>query len=372
MKSVADISFVPGTPVLVRASLNVPLEGGMVTSSYRLRAAIPTILFLKEKGAKVIVCGHIGRSPTDTLAPIVEVLKEFIPKILFASSLNRISVPEQIRSMNPGDVLVLENLRKDMRETGNDVSYAEQLASYADFFVQDSFDACHRNHTSIVGVPKILPSYAGLSLMREIEHLSKARNPKSPSLAIFGGAKFATKIPTLKVLLPVYDTVFVGGAILHDIMYAKGFEIGKSLSSRSVDGVKEIINHPHLLLPIDVVANSGDGKRVCGIKEVQSHETIVDAGPETILFLEKKVSGAKTVLWNGPLGNYEQGFDAGDKSIIKSLARTKTFSVVGGGDTVASIEDMNLEDKISFISTGGGAMLQFLAEGTLPGIEALG
>jgi phosphoglycerate kinase len=301
-----------------------------------------------------------------------EFLSHYLKNLSFVPQVTGVSVYEKVKALEPGGVLLLENLRRDAGEMNNDPAFAKTLASYADYFVQDAFDVCHRMHTSLVGVPKILPSYAGLLLEREVEHLTKALSPVSPSLVIFGGAKFATKIPALHALLPLYDRVFVGGAVLHDLLLARGYEIGKSLSSHNKDAFQEMKDNPKIVIPEDVVVVGHEGRAVRKVDEVLKDDVILDAGPRTLLTLSKDVLAAKAVLWNGPLGNYERGFDAGDKTILSALVKSRAFSIVGGGDTVASIEHMDLENKLSFVSTGGGAMLEFLAKRTLPGIAALG
>jgi phosphoglycerate kinase len=370
MKYLDDLPITPGAPVLVRASLNVPIQHGAVLGSFRVRATIPTIRTLSEHGAKVIVIGHIGSKGNETLAPVASFLTHTFPKLSFVPTNTGSTVYDAVRNMDPGDIILLENLRRNRGEVHNDSTFTREL-SYADFFVQDAFDACHRSHASIIGVPKLLPSYAGLLLEQEITHLNGALSPKSLSLVIFGGAKFSTKIPALKALLPLYDRVFVGGAILHDLLLSRGFCIGKSLTSGNIDAVSDVKDNQKILIPRDVVVIGKDGKAVRTLENIEDDDIILDAGPETLTMLEQEIMNAKTVLWNGPLGNYERGFDEGDKAIIRALAKSNTCSIVGGGDTVASIEDMNLEQAISFISTGGGAMLEFLAKRTLPGINAL-
>ncbi|MFA7310016.1 MAG: phosphoglycerate kinase, partial [Candidatus Paceibacterota bacterium] len=250
------------------------------------------------------------------------------------------------------------------------------LADLADVFVEDSFDVCHRAHASVVGVPEFLPSYAGLLVEEEVNELSKALFPKGPSLAIIGGAKFSTKEPVLKKLLVSYDRVYVGGALANDFAEAQGFPVGKSLVSRADRAeLKMLIANRKLALPLDYVValHGGDARagRVADPRDVAADEAILDNGPKSIAMLSERAQKAKTILWNGPLGNYENGFTEGTESLARAIAASSAHSIVGGGDTVAAIEKLGVSSRFSFISTGGGAMLDFLAKGTLPGIEPL-
>lgn len=371
MKKLNDLPAGFGTPVLVRASLNVPIERGAVRSSYRLRRAVPTIQTLVARGAKVIVIGHIGEDPLETLAPVAKTLAQYVERLTFFPGLPGPALRDAVRAMEPGDVLVVENLRKHPGEKGNDPAFARELASCADYFVQDAFDACHRYHASIVTLPSLLPSFAGISLAAELEALARAARPSSPSLAIMGGAKFSTKHPLIRKLLAEYDEVFVGGAVLHDVMLARGYEIGRSFAAHDPASVKDFAEHPKLRLPEDVMVATGSGRAARPLSGVLATDTIYDAGPEAVAALSSRVIYARSVLWNGPLGNYEKGFHQGDQAVLRALAQSHAWSVIGGGDTVASVEALHLEEKVGFISVGGGAMLQYLADGTLPGVRAL-
>ncbi len=373
MKSVRDIPTLENVPVLVRAALNVPIADGKVAGSFRLRRAVPTIEYLAKRHARVVLIGHIGEQGTETLAPVYEAMKEYFPRIRFCSVSTGPEAREAVRSLPSGEVLMLENLRRHRGEKMNDEAFARELAQLADVFVEDSFDVCHRQHASVVGVPAFLPSYAGLLVEEEVRELSRALKPKSPSLAIIGGAKFATKEPVLKRLLALYSTVFVGGALANDLMKAKGFPVGQSLVSLREDtSVDEIVRHKKLLLPIDyTVSENEEGRRISDQNSVLDSESIMDDGPETIALLGRHAQKAKTILWNGPLGNYEHGYTEGTEGLARALAQSKAHTIVGGGDTVAAIEHLGLNDRFSFISTGGGAMLEYLSAGTLPGLEVL-
>lgn len=377
MRSVRDIPVLAGIPVLVRAALNVPIAGGKVADPFRLMRALPTIRYLQEKGARVILAGHLGDKGTESMRPVFEALGEYLKHMYFCDVSTGTGARNAAHALNDGEILLLENLRRETGEKKNDSAFAHELAALADVFVQDSFDVLHREHASVVGVPHLLPAYAGLLVEEEVRELSKALFPSTPSLAIVGGAKFQTKEPVLEKLLTAYDAVFVGGALANDFMRAGAHPVGKSLvSGADIAHMQKLLSNRKLLLPKDyVVAPAGGTRsegRICGIDAVEAGEAILDNGPETVAMLGTLAAHAKTVLWNGPLGNYENGFVEGTEGLATVIARSGAHSIVGGGDTVAAIESLKLSSRFSFISTGGGAMLDFLAKGTLPGIEALG
>lgn len=376
MRTLHDIPRLENVSVLVRAALNVPIEGGRVVNTFRLRSALATIEFLRVHHARVILIGHLGDKGTESLRPVYEALTELVPGITFCESAIGAAARSAVRAMVPGDVLLLENLRRHTGEKENDPAFAAELASLADVFVNDSFDVCHRAHASVVGIPTLLPSYAGFQVEREVQELSKALRPKHPALAIIGGAKFSTKEPVLIALLKQYDHVFVGGALANDFMQALGKPVGSSLvSGADHAAIDAILGNKKLRLPIDyVVAPMGSERsegHLSGVTVVSENEAILDNGPKTIELLGGLVKKAKTILWNGPLGNYEKGFTEATEALAVLIAQSNAHSIVGGGDTIAAIEKLGLDEHISFISTGGGAMLDFLSDGTLPGIDAL-
>ena len=358
MKTIRDIPILENIPVLVRTAMNVPIENGEVANDYRLRRAIPTIRFLAERNARVVLVSHIGEQGTETLAPVAKALGKLVPRVQFFGETVGPRARQAVRDLSPGHVLVLENLRRDRGEKMNDPAFARELAALADVFVQDSFDTCHRAHASIIGVPKLLPSYAGLQLEEEVRELREARAPKSPSLAVIGGAKFSTKEAVLTTLLKTYDKVFVGGALADDFLKAAGKDVGKSLVSSAADqgAIRKLLKDPKLVLPVDSVLDQG---------------AIVDHGTGTSALLARLAGEARTILWNGPLGKCEDGFSAGTAAFARAVASSRARSVLGGGDTVAAVEKLGLLPKFSFVSTGGGAMLDFLADGSLIGITAL-
>lgn len=381
MRGVRDIPLLKNIPVLVRASLNVPVAAGAVTNDYRLRRALPTLRYLTERGARVVLISHSGEQGTETLEPIVRALGKLIPNVSFSHETAGSNVRALIRDLSPGSILVLENLRRDRREKENDRAFARELAALADVFVQDSFDTCHRSHASIIGIPEFLPSYAGLLLEDEIRELARALSPAHPAFAVIGGAKFSTKEPVLTELLARYDQVFAGGALANDFLKAAGRGVGKSLvSTADLSHITPLLTNQKLLLPIDsIVVDAGDAitsharekAHTASLDQVGLHDMILDHGPGTSTLLANSARAAKTILWNGPLGKYEDGFVDATDAFAKAVAASKAFSIVGGGDTIAAIEKLGLLSQFSFVSTGGGAMLDFLAKGTLPGITAL-
>ncbi len=363
--------------MLLRTSLNAPIENGKVANAFRLKSALPTIEHLRARHARVVLISHISGKGTETLFPMYEAMKQWIPDLVFCPVSTGSEARAAVRGLLPGGVLMLENLRRDKGEEKNDPEFAKELASLADIFVQDSFDVCHREHASVVGVPSLLPSYAGLTLEQEVTELSKALKPKHPAVAIIGGAKFSTKEPVLVKLLKTYDHVFVGGALANDFLKAKGYSVGTSLvSEEGQDHIKMLLKDKSLVVPIDVIAAPLKGTREQGraamADEVRADEAVLDAGPHTAAALVDLVNKSKTLLWNGPLGLFEHGFIDGTRAVARAASGAKTHSILGGGDTIAAVEQLGLASDFSFISTGGGAMLDFLAYGTLPGIKALG
>lgn len=371
-KTLSDLPDVRGKRVLVRSELNVPIEDGVVTDTYRIEKAAPTIQELSSRGAKVIVVAHIGRDPATSLAPVAEAFKRFVPAAAFVSDLTGDAAKQAIEALPEGGVLLLENVRSNEGEKKNDPEFGRALSSLADIYVDDAFGATHREHASIVGVPQHLPAYAGLLLARELEEMQKGLEPESPSLFILGGAKFATKEPLLEAALPRYDHIFVGGALANDFLKAEGFVVGKSLvSEEGLEKVQELLATGKILLPADVVVEGPDGVHTKASDAVGPEDKIVDVGPESVTELGTRIAHANTIVWNGPLGLFEDGHTNSTKSVAQLVADVQGHSLIGGGDTVAAIRELGLEDKFNFLSTGGGAMLDYLVDGVLPGVEAL-
>lgn len=376
MRSVRDIKVLENVPVLVRTS--------QAMNEVRLQGALLTINYLRERHARVILGTHVsGESTagarakgTGSAMPMYEALRRHIPDIAWCPVAVGPEAREAVRKLLPGQVLLLENLRRNPGEEKNDPEFSKELAMLADVFVQDSFDTCHREHASIIGVPGLLPSYAGLTLEKEVRELTKALKPAHPALAVIAGAKFSTKEPVLKKLLKTYDHVFVGGALANDFLKAKGYSVGASLvSNEGQDHIKELLKDKRLIVPVDVIAAPPKSMREAGraamAGDVAENEAILDVGPHTAAALVDLVNKSKTVLWNGPLGLFEQGFADATVTLARAILNSRAYSVMGGGDTIEVAEKLRVLDEFSFVSTGGGAMLDFLAYGTLPGIKAL-
>lgn len=365
-----DASDFNGKKVIVRASLDVPVEHGVVTNEFRIEKALPTIHYLSERGAEVIVLTHVGRDPKNTTEPIFHALKKYL-SVSHIEAVIGDGVHARIEALNVGEVLLLGNLRAYKEEEENDVEFARTLASYADYYVNDAFAVSHRAHASIVGIPTYLQGFVGLTFVEEYENLSRALEPEHPAVFILGGAKFETKVPLIERYAESYDSVILGGALANDFLKGRGFEVGKSLVSPVDLSESPLIYRDNICVPVDVVAKGERGDNTVSVSAVAPDESILDIGPESVNIIAPYIEDAKTILWNGPLGYYEGGYDAATKACAKLIAESDAFSIVGGGDTVAAIESLGLSDKFGFLSTAGGAMLEFLEKGTLPGIEVL-
>jgi phosphoglycerate kinase len=370
LPSIADVADIEGKFVFLRTSLNVPIKDGKVSNDFRIIQSLPTIELLIERGAKVILCSHLGRDADESIAPVVEVLQKHI-SVVFSSEVTGPISTQRRDELQNGQVLLLENVRRDAREIENDPVFAQELASLADIYVNDDFAASHREHASLHAICKLLPAYAGLNCTHEYEELSKVMTPASPSLFILGGAKFETKMPLVEKYLDIYDLVCIGGALVNDFLKAKGYEVGTSLvSDMSLEG-SYLLDHPKIVLPVDVVAVKDGVRRIADVTDVHPDESILDAGPKTIELLAPYIENAKTILWNGPLGNYENGYQDQTIACAKRIAEATAYTVVGGGDTVAAIEALQFGKQYDFLSTAGGAMLTFLELGSLPALDAL-
>ena len=377
MKGIKKIPHLTNTTVLVRAALNAPVENGKVTNTFRLRQSLPTIEFLQKQGAKVVLIGHLGDKGTESLRPVFDALQTMLPRLEFCPVPLGKETREAVSALKSGDILMLENLRWMKGEKDNSPAFAHELASLGDIFVQDSFDVCHRPHASVVGIPKYLPSYAGFLVEEEVKQLTKALKPKHPALAIIGGAKFFTKEPVLHALLKNYNHVFVGGALANDLLKAEGLNVADSFVSNSPLGpMRALAHNSRILLPTDARVAAPEAmqseSKIVEVQQVPEHTAMLDVGPATIEMLAPYIKKAKTILWNGPLGRYEHGYTSGTHDLARIVQSSNAYSVLGGGDTVAALDGLGLTKKFSFVSTGGGAMLDFLVSGTLPGLKALG
>lgn len=375
MKSIDEIAAneLAGKYVLVRSDFNMPLgDKGEVAEPFRLERGWKTIQYLVERGARVIIISHIGREPTETLAPVAEALKKFAPAVYIPDLLGTAAVQAR-DSMKPGDILLLENLRRDPREVGNDSDFARELAALADIYVDDAFAAAHRAHASIVGIPAYLPSYAGLLMRDEVRELTSALSPEAPSFAILGGAKFETKAPLVKMLLASYDHVFIAGALANDVLKARGFPVGRSLISKELPD-ESVLSHPHFVAPTDVTVENAEGQVSVKVPaDVQPEDKIVDIGPDSVAAIAPLITSARFILWNGPTGLYEGGYTHWTHAIGELIAESGAKKIIGGGDTIAALDESGIpKERLGFLSTGGGAMLEFLMKGGhLPGIDAL-
>ena len=358
-----------GTRVLVRASLNAPVADGKVVGTFRLRETARTIRFLKERGARITVIGHFGREGK-SLAPVHRALNEILP-ISFVPKLTGEEPYQARKQLQPGDAVLLENTRTDPREETVDILFIEELAAQTDLFVFDDFSAAHRSHASTTGLIRYLKSYAGIRFYEEITAFRRiTERLVTPAIAVVAGAKCATKLPLLVALAQKYDTVFVGGVIANTLLKLRGHAVG--ISGTEEVSVPEILRTgTNIILPCDVLAVKGNEKaRVVPVEEIKPDDRIVDVGDRTISAILRRLEDAKTVMWNGPLGWYEKGFSGRTKELVNGIGKTQAYSFVGGGDTAAMLERYGMLGIPQFVSTGGGSLLTYFAEGTLPVIDA--
>ncbi len=387
-RSVRDLD-VRDKRVLVRVDFNVPLEGARIVDDTRIRAAVPTIKALQERGARVILASHLGRPDGKLveelrLAPVSKRLEELLggPVVMASDSVGP-EVERAVKALQPGSVLLLENLRFHAEEEQNDPAFAKQLAGLADVYVNDAFGTAHRAHASTEGVARHLPSAAGLLMQKEIEVMGKALlRPDRPFVAVVGGKKVSDKIGVLNNLIQRADKILIGGAMANTFLKAHGLEIGKSyFEEEAVEVASTLLKEAKasgktFLLPRDaVVATAIDEKalhHVVPVTGIPPLQMVVDIGPETVQQYKKELAGARTVIWNGPMGVTEiEAFARGTHEIARALGDLDGTTIVGGGDSVAALEEAGLTDRITHISTGGGASLEFLEGRDLPGIAAL-
>ncbi|MGQ9548077.1 MAG: phosphoglycerate kinase [Roseiflexus sp.] len=389
-KTIRDIDW-SGKRALVRVDFNVPLENGQITDDTRIRAALPTIRYLLEHGAAVILMSHLGRPKNKVvesmrLAPVVARLAELLPEAKAIKGTQATTGPvaeAAAQDLKPGEVLVLENTRFDPREEANDESMARELAKLGDVYVNDAFGSAHRAHASTEGVARFLPAVAGFLMEAELAALQGAlENPTRPFVTIIGGAKISDKIGVIENLLGKVDALLIGGGMANTFLLAQGHEMGDSLvEPDSVPVAKALLEKAasrgvRLMLPTDVViadAFSADANhRVVSVGDIPSGWRVLDIGPETVRTYTDIITAAQTVIWNGPMGVFELApFAAGTRAIAQAMANCPGMTIVGGGDSVAAVEQMGLADKIRHISTGGGASLELLEGRILPGVAAL-
>ena len=378
-----------GKRVLIRVDFNVPLKNGVVTDNTRIKAALPTVKYILEQGASLVVMSHFGRpkgqkNPDFSMAPIAKEFEKLLGQpVKLASDVIGPEVEAEVKALKPGEVLLLENVRFYKEEEGNDPEFAKTLASYGDVYCNDAFGTAHRAHASTEGVSHYLPSYAGFLIEKEVRFMAPLlENPEKPFVAIIGGSKVSSKITVLESLVRTCDTIVIGGGMAYTFLSVLGNSIGKSLFEPDyVDTAKAFLEKASekgvkVILPVD---------NVCAKEFSETAEPILvnsdnisddlmgmDIGPKTVQLIVDALKDAKSVVWNGPMGVFEfSAFAKGTEEVAKALAASNATTVVGGGDSVAAINKFGLADKISHVSTGGGASLEFLEGKTLPGIKAL-
>ncbi len=391
-KTVKDIS-VKGKKCLVRVDFNVPLKDGVITDDNRIKGALPTIKYLMEQGAKVILCSHLGRPKGEfnmkySLKPVAEELSKLLGnKVVFATDVIGESAQKAVSECKDGEVVLLENLRFHKEEEGNDKEFCRKLASFGDVFVNDAFGTAHRAHASTAGVVQygfIKDAVSGFLIDKEISVMSGAlENPKRPFVAILGGAKVSDKIGVINNLIDKVDALIVGGAMAYTFAKAQGAKIGNSLcEDDKLDLARELIEKAKkkgikFLLPVDNVAadkfDNDANTKICPADNIPDGFQGLDIGPKTIELFSETIKNAKTIIWNGPMGVFEmEKFAVGTKAVADAMSKAKdAVTIVGGGDSAAAVAQLGYEDKMTHISTGGGASLEFLEGKVLPGIDCL-
>jgi len=388
-KSVKDVE-VRGKRVLVRVDFNVPLDKqGQITDDTRIRASLPTIEYLIKEGARVILASHLGRpkgqvNPSYSLAPVAKHLSELLrQEVPLAKDCVGDGVLGAVNKLQDGQVLLLENVRFHAEEEKNDPTFAHELASLAELFVNDAFGTAHRAHASTEGVTHYIPAVAGFLMQKEVEFMGNAlERPERPFVAIIGGAKVSDKIGVIENLLGKVDALIIGGGMANTFLKAQGFNVGKSLlEAEKVTLAKQLIDKAkakgiELELPTDVVValafEANAPHRTVSVSAIQEDEMVLDIGPASAAKFEARISTARTVIWNGPMGVFEmEAFAKGTEGVAQAVAACGGITIVGGGDSVAAVEKMGVADKMTHISTGGGASLEFLEGKVLPGVAAL-
>ncbi len=389
-KTIKDFDLC-GKKVIIRCDFNVPIKGGVITDDNRIIQSLDTIKYAIEEGAKVILMSHLGRVKTEedlkknTLEPVAERLCELLEKdVIFVKDTRGIELEEAINSLNNGEVLLMENTRYEdlegKKESSNDLDLGKYWASLGDIYINDAFGTCHRSHASNVGIASNLENGIGFLVEKEVSVLSETLdNPKRPFIVILGGAKVSDKIGVIENLVTKADYILIGGGMAFTFLKAEGINIGSSLlDSDSIDFCKKILkeNPDKIILPIDVVTgleiNEETKARTCFINEMKENEIGLDIGPQTIKVFSQYINDSKTIIWNGPVGVFEiDKFASGTKELCKVIAEVKNDSIIGGGDTAAAVIKFGYQNDMKYISTGGGASLEFLEGKGLPGVDII-
>ncbi len=369
--ALTKVSDLAGKCVLLRIDVNVSLGDNNTVDpgeDWRIIKALPTISYLVNAGARVVLLGHIGRNPDETLKPVFEYLSQTLT-LGFMNWEDPQMMQDRIANMSHGSVLMIENVRQHSEEKDNMLGFLEPLIAVADCYVNDAFSVSHRKHASVHAITKVLPSYFGLQFINEVEHLSQIiENEEGQKITLLlGGAKFGTKLTLLEKFLPHINFALVGGALANVFLRERGFTIGASFADDSVD-ISHMVDNEKIILPIDCVDQEGD---LISIDSVRDEDMILDIGHETEQLFESIIDASDIVLWNGPMGKYEDGYVSGSVAMADAIARSQSLSMTGGGDTATVILEQDLADSFNFISTGGGAMLDFLVDGTLLAIEVI-
>jgi len=379
-----DLPLERGQRVLARIDFNVPLDGDRVTDDLRISTALPTIEWLRERGAVVVIAAHLGRpkgevDPKYSMAPVAKRLGELLGSpVTLAPGVVGPEVEAVVAAAQPGDVVLLENVRFEPGETKDDPAFGAALTALGDLYVNDAFGASHRSHASIVAPPRSLPSAAGRLMFREVEVLSKLlHGAEHPFVSVLGGAKVADKLGVIDALLDRCDTILIGGAMAFTFLLAQGISVGDSLvQPEMVDECARLLKTGRVQIPTDFViaqdVSADAATQIVKANRIPDGWKGLDVGPETASVYAQVVTDAKTVLWNGPMGMFELApFAAGTRTVAEAVAASRSFSVIGGGDSAAAIREFGLADQVSHVSTGGGASLEYLEQGDLPGLAAL-
>ena len=379
-----------GKKVIVRGEVNVPLQDGKVDDDFRIKKLLPTLQYLEDKGAIIILLAHIGRDEDSTLEPVADYLADHVSKMMFYQNFFHVwghdkwngninTLQDDLAQAEPGDIFLLDNVRQTKAEKANDQNLARAIYELGDLYVHEAFPASHRKHMSTYGIPEMFHEeykFSGITFHMEHQTLTKALTPEHKSVFVLGGAKFETKLPLIESFLPIYDYIIVGGALVNNIYKVGGYEVGQSLVEELTEEQNEslefVLNHPKFILPEYVTCETVSGETSTKhITEVSSTDKIYDIDPKSFENIADLITNAKTILWNGPLGYYEAGFDKGSKRLAELVGASESYSIAGGGDTIDAIYDAGQEDNFTFLSSAGGAMIDYLADGDLPGVNVL-